>query len=421
MSVVRQLVHRAGWVVADQALSSLTNFALSVLVLRTLSPVEFGAFSVTLLCYYLALNLCRALSGEPHVVRYSHVEKSEMKIATAGSTGLALILGIVGGLILWGVAAVTPAYVSTGLRSLAVVLPGLLLQDSSRYCFFSAGAPSRAFLNDFVWAISQAAFVGWVLVYGQGTIGAFVIAWGGAATLAAAFGVVQTRAFPDPRRAKWWLVAHRDLGPRFAAEFAVGVGYSQVMYFLIGAIAGLSALGAINAARVLLGPYNVIALGAVGFGVPEGVRIWRRHPAHLAPVVRLWAGILASLAIICGAATLALPASIGRQLLGATWPAARQVLPFTAVFVAAAGAMAGAQIGLRVLAASRESLRARVYVAPLMLAGSTLGAWWGGAPGAAAGMALANCVGAGIYLRAFESANKAISGLGPDSEQLVAD
>jgi O-antigen/teichoic acid export membrane protein len=401
-------MQRAGWVVADQALSSLTNFGLSVLVLRKLEPAEFGAFSVTLLCYYLALNLCRAVAGEPHVVRYSHVAKEESDIATSSSTGLALVLGLLGGAILYGVSFLIPSHVGDALRTLAPVLPGLLLQDSWRYCFFSAGKPAKAFVNDLIWAISQVAFVGWVLVAGLGTVEAFVLAWGTAASLAAVIGALQAGQFPVPRRAWWWLSAHRDLGPRFAAEFAVGVGYSQVMFFLIGGIAGLSALGAINAARVLLGPYNVIALGAVGFGVPEGSRVWRGRPRRLAPVIRIWAAILASLALACGVATLVLPASVGRQLLGATWPNARKVLPFTVVFVAAAGAMAGAQIGLRVLAASKASLRARVYVAPLMLGASTFGAWRGGAPGAAAGMAMANCIGAIFYLRAFESANRSM-------------
>ena len=40
----RQAVRRLGWGVADQAVSSLTNFAVSIYVARTLGAVQFGAF-----------------------------------------------------------------------------------------------------------------------------------------------------------------------------------------------------------------------------------------------------------------------------------------------------------------------------------------------------------------------------------------
>ena len=53
---MRQIARRAGWGVADQALSSLTNFAVGVFVARQLGPTEFGAFSLAFATYLLALN-----------------------------------------------------------------------------------------------------------------------------------------------------------------------------------------------------------------------------------------------------------------------------------------------------------------------------------------------------------------------------
>ena len=42
----RQAARRLGWGVADQGMSSLTNFRLSIYVARTLGAVQFGAFSL---------------------------------------------------------------------------------------------------------------------------------------------------------------------------------------------------------------------------------------------------------------------------------------------------------------------------------------------------------------------------------------
>ena len=65
-------VRRVGWGVGDQALSSLTNFFMGILVARTVSPDDFGAFSLAFGAYVLALVVSRGLTGEPLVVRHSH-------------------------------------------------------------------------------------------------------------------------------------------------------------------------------------------------------------------------------------------------------------------------------------------------------------------------------------------------------------
>jgi len=336
------------------------------------------------------------------VVRYSHVGIEDWKRATEAATGIALVIGIVEALVLAAAAWAIGGLVGVALLSLALVLPGLLVQDAWRYAFFAAGSPLKAFVNDLIWAVAQLLFVGFVLITGRSEMKLFILAWGAAGTAAALLGCWQTGAHPRPSQARGWFATHSDLGPRFAAEFAIGAGYSQLMLFVIGILAGLQALGAINAARVLLGPFNILALGAVGFGVPEAARILGSRPERLARLIRFWSGGLSLLALFCGVAGWLLPGSVGTALLGATWPHARAVLPFTTIFVAAAGAIAGAQIGLRVLGASKEGLAARAAMAPVILIATAFGAEVSGAKGAAAGMAAANCIGALFYWRQFE-------------------
>ena len=56
---------RLGWGLADQAVSSITNFALGIVVARSLGPTEFGAFSLAWVTYGVALNLSRGLATDP--------------------------------------------------------------------------------------------------------------------------------------------------------------------------------------------------------------------------------------------------------------------------------------------------------------------------------------------------------------------
>jgi hypothetical protein len=67
----------------------------------------------------------------------------------------------------------------------------------------------------------------------------------------------------------------------------------------------------------------------------------------------------------------------------------------------AAGAMSGAFIGLRALAAARQSLRVRLVTAPVILTAALLGAFFYGAVGAAIGMAIANWAAAVLTWRSF--------------------
>ena len=57
----RELRNRLGWGIADQALSSVTNFAVVIYVARTLGAAQLGAFSLAYVTYGFMLNAYAAL------------------------------------------------------------------------------------------------------------------------------------------------------------------------------------------------------------------------------------------------------------------------------------------------------------------------------------------------------------------------
>lgn len=120
---IGRLTTRAGWGVADQALSSLTNFAVGIYVARSLGTSGLGAFSLAFATYLIALNASRGLATDPLVVRYSGTEPALWRRAVASSTGVATAVGagaasVAAGMLLSG---------STGAAfvALGVMLPGL--------------------------------------------------------------------------------------------------------------------------------------------------------------------------------------------------------------------------------------------------------------------------------------------------------
>lgn len=56
--------HSLGWGVGDQALSSLTNFALGLITARTVTAYEFGAFSLAFATFTAGLGLARGQHPE---------------------------------------------------------------------------------------------------------------------------------------------------------------------------------------------------------------------------------------------------------------------------------------------------------------------------------------------------------------------
>src|SRR5215207_10354708 len=94
----RAMAGRLTWGLADQAVSSLTNFAVGIYVARSLGIIAFGIFSLAWVTYSVVINLSRGLATDPLMVRFSGVAHDSWRGAVLRSSGTALTVGIVAGL-----------------------------------------------------------------------------------------------------------------------------------------------------------------------------------------------------------------------------------------------------------------------------------------------------------------------------------
>jgi O-antigen/teichoic acid export membrane protein len=379
---VRQASRRITWGVADQAMSTLTNFLLSIFVARTLGAAQFGAFSLAYLTYGFAINASRGLSIEPLLIRFSGTDLSTWRRAAAGSTGTALLVGLASGACAFVAGSLVGGTTGLAFLALGLTLPGLLLQDSWRYSFFALGRGHYAFINDTAWAAVQIPLLVFLKVSGHANVFWFVLAWGAAAAVGAAIGALQARVVPSLARATEWLARHRDLGPRYLAENTGGNAADTLRGYGASYILGLAALGYIQATNVLMGPFRIIFFGMGMITIPEAARILRRSPRHLRLFCVAVSTGLTLLALAWGAVLLvALPRGLGHLMLGSLWrPTYPLVLPAT-VAVMAMCATTGAGIGLHALGAARRSLRAVILTSVLVVACALVGAMTGGTLG----------------------------------------
>ena len=387
-----------GWGVADQGMSSLTNFAVNIYIARELGAEEYGAFALAFVTYAFALNASRGLATDPLLVRFSATDTPTWRRAVASSSGTAAVTGVVTGILVLAVTPLLGGSTRMAFLALGLTLPGLLLQDSWRFAFFAHARGALALLNDTVWGVTL--LVGLVILHVTGNQSVFwlVFVWGASAGVGAVLGAFQAGVIPKVRETRHWLATHWDLAPRYLVEGTTNSAATQVVTYAIGLLLGLAAVGAVQASSLLMGPYMVVIYGMGLVMLPEGVRLLRVSPARLPRLCVLTSVVFSALAAAWGIALLILlPMGLGEALLGGLWrPTYPLVLPQT-LYIMGFAFIAGAGLGLRSLGAARRSLRAAIISAATLVVGSIVGAAVAGAVGAVSGGAAALWLGAVVF------------------------
>lgn len=403
-SARRALVGRLSWGLADQAASSMTNFAVGIYVARSLGVTAFGVFSLAWVTYGVVLNVSRGLATDPLVVRFSGVSDASWRAAVARSSGTALGVGAALGAACLVVGLALGGSVGAAFACLGVVLPGLLLQDAWRFSFFAAGAGRKAFVNDLVWGVALVPAM--VVAARLGSVGAFVLAWGASAAVAAGYGCLQSGIRPRMTGARGWLREQRDLGYRYLVENVSLSGASQLRAYGLGAIVGIGAVGAVRGAELLLGPFLAVLMGLSLVTVPEAARVLRQAPHRLGTFCLLLGGGQAAAALLWGGALLLVPDRLGELVLAGVWHSAAALIVPVTLGVAGAGLGTGAAAGLRALGAARRSLRCQLFASACYAGGGLGGAAVAGTAGSAWGVAAATVGSSGVWWLHLRSARR---------------
>ena len=378
------------WTLADQTVSSLGNATLSVLVAHAVSSRSFGVFAVVFSAYGFILGIAQAIAGQVVAIRFSGSGRTSERAyenAAAAATGL----GIACGVVITATAFFTSGTTRAALIVLGVFLPVVLLQDTWRAIFVVRMTPRDAFVNDCVWTVLQIALIAFLIHDAQSSPQWYLAAWGVTAVPAAALGVRQARLRPRITGTARFVMTHRGLSSSLFGQWVALLGCAQIAFVLIGALGGYSAVGAVRASQVLLGPLNILAFGLVMFAVPEISRT-QTAPSRL---VRLAVGMgcgLAALDLAWGLVLLLIPDSVGRTLLGPTWSGTQEVLPGMIVFTCCSALTVGCTAVFRALDRTVHALVLSAVLGPLILGMSVVGVRLDGGRGAAWGFALAAAV-----------------------------
>ncbi|GAA1921669.1 hypothetical protein GCM10009688_28350 [Arthrobacter gandavensis] len=395
---------RVGWGLADQGLSSLTNFLVGIVIAKNVGLEDFGAYALTFSAYCLVLGVGRAVASEPFAVRYSAVKSEQSQAAAAAAAGTALLLGAAGSVFALAACALLPEEYRGLAAALAIILPGVILQDAWRLLFFARGEGRAAFANDLVWAVLLVPAFAVDFLDGDVSAASLFLAWGCAGAVAAVFGAIQFGALPSAAASRDWLKDNKALWPRYVCEGLAINGSQQIYMFVLAGITGLASVGALRLVLVVLGPVNVLVQGIGAVAVPEAARALTVGRAKLRRTAAVFSVLVATGAAAWGLVVFILPEQWIAAVAGPGWSAATALaLPLVLVQVLN-GARTGPIAALRAMGEARRSMWTRIAVSLLNILLAVGGALAAGITGAAWGLALAAFLNLCLWLLQYKLA-----------------
>lgn len=388
---------RVAWGLADQILSSASNFLVAFLAANQLAAGDFGSFVLALAVCNLVAWLARALASDPLSVAHAADDADRLRAAVRASATTALLVGVLSGAAVAGIGLLLGGDLGLLFLVTALVLPGVTLQDNIRFGLLVGKRPRAMFVNDLVWLVLQVPLLVVVLVL-EGSPAALLAVWGASGTLCALVGLRQAGVLPGaPGVVRDWLARHRSLWPYFALENVVYQATNVALLIIISALATLAEVGGVRAALLIFTPFTVLSRGIVSVVVPEFARHasdpgWVRRRGlvlglMLVPLTLAWTGL-----------ALLIPDRAGDATLGDSWQYAEPLVLLVGLTVTVSMFLTGPQVGMRALGAARNGLTARVASAALVLVCAAVGAAWDGARGALLLAVLASPLQVGTWL-----------------------
>lgn len=389
-------MRRAGWGLADQAVSSLGNVAVLIVAARSLPVAPFGAFSLAVLTYVFIIGLQRAIAIEPFLVRghgsNEHQLAREKGGAAASIAGLLSLAWAALGLML---TMLLPEALRGAAFAISLLLPLLAVQDALRYVAMGMGRPRTAFISDALW--TSLAILAMILgpQWRDTTSPYLLFLWGLPALVALAYALHDLRVPFSVAGAKQAWATNRDLRGGFTVEYLAVSGSSRLIFYVVALVTGVATVGALRAGHVLFGPLNVLIFSANTIAIAELGR-GRHRPERLKQLSWWLAGGLAGISLVWTLGLLVAGDTVGPLLVGSNWTEARDLVIPLGLHKAAAGVMMGALVGLRLLEAVGSSVRARTTTAVGILLLGVPGALVAEAVGVATGIAIAQAAGAAL-------------------------
>ena len=236
--------------VADQAVSSATNYLTAFVASLVLVPEAFGAFVVAYAVVTVLAAAARAVLSEPLIAHLPGVASADRRRVLAGSAlGAATVFGVGGTVIVVGLGLLGGPVLST-LLVFAPWILGAFVVDAGRYVLLSRLRTGATLAVDSAWALAQLACLGVVALTGVWTTGALAAAWGIGAL--AGLVVLVAVGVERPGRPGAWLHEGRYLSGWFTVVSILGQVQMYAVLLLAGVVVSTTDMAGLRAVQLFV-------------------------------------------------------------------------------------------------------------------------------------------------------------------------
>jgi O-antigen/teichoic acid export membrane protein len=265
-----------GWVLADQAVVSGSNFLTNILIARALGITDYGKFAVILLVQLFMLSIQQAMCTGVLQVMVHRYDEQERWFYIKGVFYAQCLFLLSLSLICLSLFLLAPA-LTTGYAGLfapgLIGTIGLLAQDFLRKTLLTLGRGNRAFVIDALTNTIQLSLLGGLMVTGNLTLARTCWTIGLTFIPSVALGI----AWVNPGRASWQAVRnafhiHKGQGGWMLLSALFQWFAGNLFVVAAGWWLGLAALGALRLAQYTFGVLNVVLQAIENYTLPKASR-----------------------------------------------------------------------------------------------------------------------------------------------------
>ena len=327
----RRLLHGVSWSFINTLVTKLAGIAVTVVVVRIVTPHDFGVFAVALVVYAivagfgelgLSASIARrdvdpALAG-PVVTALSMLSASILAIGmVVAARPIATLLGAPE-----ADSAIRVLAICIFLNSFTAVSSAILVRDFRQGRLFAATAiafiPSNVVLIVLALHGEGALAFAWSRVVGQVIAGIVVI--------------VAARPWYGPRWNRVEGMKVLKFGIPLAGANILNYMLLNADFAFIGSLLGAALLGIYTLAFNVASWSTSVLGGTINSVVMPALSALRAEPDRLRDTMRRWSRLVALISFPVSAMTAALAADIVQVLYGSKWAAAAPVLTVLAIY-----------------------------------------------------------------------------------------
>jgi O-antigen/teichoic acid export membrane protein len=378
--------------IADQGASSVSNFALALIVAHYSSASALGVFAILTSTYVLSQGLVRSLSSDCLLTR-SETDDGSRSSYERGGYLAAIVLSVSLAAVIAVISGVLPSEFTLPFVIFAVSFPLMACQDFARFIGISRYDPAYAIRLDVAWLLLF--LVAYVVLKQEGltTLAWLFGAWSGAGALVGLWTLRAHFARRGQRELlRFWDRSERGVGLRFAGQFMLVTSWTYFVSYLLLFVLPLASIGVFKLSQLALGPITVLLAGVQSALIALATKRFQIDTRKALRFLLLGGVGSFALTMVWSGLVYAAPLHAMTSLFGTNWAAARRIVPYAGLAVAFTSFANAAISGLRAMRAASENLRLSVAMVPFLFVLCLGGAEVYGTRGAAGGLAVAGAI-----------------------------